>query len=316
MERQRGSRRGGRPQITCALAALLLLAPLSAAARGGDDSRMRTPILSPQVNQRTRVLYNLIYNQFASGKSRFHGLVRREKLLQKTLEKGERLPVFGLPDYSKRTVLTHKQARRRIRSVQPRLREEISAGEARALFDKLQKMKLGFGFPDAFCYDRAHLMALELERMGIRSHKVLIHGSGEERVKSASVPVLTGNGDIWAPTSNHPFGWVIWQTHIAPAVKVRGQRELLVMDPSVAKTPLFASRWQRLMNAPATSRLFTFAGHQYNKEDDATRWSYRTVARTLRNVAENRVMERTRAEVLEKLRRIKEAPPALPARRE
>jgi len=58
-------------------------------------------------------------------------------------------------------------------------------------------------------------MALELERMGIRSSKILVHGSGQEKVRSASGPEMWGPGkDIWAPTPNHSSGWVIWQTHI------------------------------------------------------------------------------------------------------
>ena len=106
------------------------------------------------------------------------------------------------------------------------LKEILTESEAEELISFfLYSSPIPFYYVDDYCYARAHEMAQVMELMGMESAKI----------------IAEGNLNITDSEGNH----VGWRYHIAPTVKVRinGNVETRVMDPSLSNTLLTINQW-------------------------------------------------------------------------
>lgn len=88
--------------------------------------------------------------------------------------------------------------------------------------------KYAFGSVENGCWARAHIMARELEKRGIRVGKMFAEGTLAVRTEKA----LNGEG-------------VVWTYHVAPLVAVETTKgtELRVLDPSMFDKPVPVKTW-------------------------------------------------------------------------
>lgn len=71
-------------------------------------------------------------------------------------------------------------------------------------------------------------------------------------------------------TPNDPKGYVEWGCHVAPTVQVvgkDGKTHPMVIDPSIATTPITPAQWKALQSQPESSLVLTSAKPYYRAED-------------------------------------------------
>ncbi|WII70769.1 protein-glutamine glutaminase family protein [Bdellovibrio sp. 22V] len=88
--------------------------------------------------------------------------------------------------------------------------------------------KYAFDVPDDGCWARAHIMARELEKKGIRVGKMFIEGTLIVETKNAR------NGEN-----------VVWSYHVAPMVAVETKTgvEMRILDPAMFNKPVPVKTW-------------------------------------------------------------------------
>jgi hypothetical protein len=104
--------------------------------------------------------------------------------------------------------------------------------------------RISFRFPADGCYARAQMMIEQIEQMGF--------GVGR-----AWTFAIDKREPLYVKTPNHPDRFVVWNYHVAPALKVRhtdGKLYYMVIDPSMFDRPVFASTWKRAQKHPQASR--------------------------------------------------------------
>ncbi|MBV2167500.1 MAG: hypothetical protein KUL82_02225 [Bdellovibrio sp.] len=113
----------------------------------------------------------------------------------------------------------------------------VSEEELNKIFDEFSKdPKYAFDIPENGCWARAHLMARELEKRGIRVAKMFVEGTLVVQTKKA----LNGEG-------------VVWTYHVAPMVAVQTAKgvEMRILDPSLFEKPVPVKTWtDKMLPAP------------------------------------------------------------------
>jgi hypothetical protein len=107
---------------------------------------------------------------------------------------------------------------------------------------------IAFRYPTDGCYARAHLMGLQMVRMGLRPGKVWAFDDEAMANK--------GPSRLVALTTAHPKGFVSWRYHVAPVLKVRtktGKVVTCVIDPSLHDSPVSLTTWRQRMIHPRVS---------------------------------------------------------------
>lgn len=105
----------------------------------------------------------------------------------------------------------------------------VEEKELDQIFQSIAKdPKYAFDVPENGCWARAHIMARELEKKGIRVGKIFAEGFLTVETENA----LNGMG-------------VSWSYHVAPLVAVKTQKgvELRVLDPSLFNKPVPVKTW-------------------------------------------------------------------------
>lgn len=105
----------------------------------------------------------------------------------------------------------------------------VKEDELNRIFAEIAKdKKYAFDIPEGGCWARAHIMARELEKRGIRVGKMFAEGELYVETKKA----LDGKG-------------VLWSYHVAPIVAVETKKgvELRILDPSLFGNPVPVKTW-------------------------------------------------------------------------
>jgi hypothetical protein len=117
----------------------------------------------------------------------------------------------------------------------------LTPKQAQAAFERMAAQEdIAFTYPQDGCYSRAHLMCQRLRALGYLPGKVWAFAHGE---------------NLHARTINDPRGFIEWNWHVAPTLKVRtpaGPRDL-VIDPSLCTRPVTPEEWRDLMKKSPTS---------------------------------------------------------------
>lgn len=93
------------------------------------------------------------------------------------------------------------------------------------------------------CYARAHLMAQELQKLGIPTGKVWAIAQGDKFRSRTDLPKY-----LLVRAPHHPKGFATWSYHVAPFIEVtdaRGKKRIKVIDPSLFSKPVSIQEWGR-----------------------------------------------------------------------
>jgi hypothetical protein len=136
----------------------------------------------------------------------------------------------------------------------------LTEQEAKQWFDDFKhREEIPWNYPNDCCYNRAHVMARELHAVGVDVGKVWNY---------APSPNI---GDfLRVATPNDPKGYVEWGYHVAPTVPVtdpRGQIHRMVIDPSIANTPITPDQWKALQGQPLSKLVATNASPYYRDQN-------------------------------------------------
>jgi hypothetical protein len=149
----------------------------------------------------------------------------------------------------------------------------LSKKEAQRLFDELAgQPHIPFNYPVDCCYTRAHEMCRIMEGKGVECQKYWLYEEnwGKALMKAELHPVdKVGNPVTFPDPDTGEREPVKWVYHVAPMIKVQqedGSVVDMVMDPSLAKTPLTKAQWEALMGSPsgAYSRVTDSKSYFYN----------------------------------------------------
>jgi hypothetical protein len=132
----------------------------------------------------------------------------------------------------------------------------LTQQEAQKRFDKFKSREdIPWNYPNDCCYNRAHVMAKELEAEGVDVGKVWNYA-----------PHPNIGNLLRVSTPNDPKGYVEWGYHVAPTVPVtdaRGAVAKMVIDPSIAATPLTPQQWKALQGQPLSNLVLTNSAPYY-----------------------------------------------------
>jgi hypothetical protein len=117
----------------------------------------------------------------------------------------------------------------------------LTPKQAQAAFERMAAQEdIAFTYPQDGCYSRAHLMCQRLRGLGYLPGKVWAFAHGE---------------NLHARTINDPRGFIEWNWHVAPTLKVRTRDGLrdMVIDPSLCTRPVTPEQWRDLMKKSPSS---------------------------------------------------------------
>lgn len=123
--------------------------------------------------------------------------------------------------------------------------QSISNQKAIDLFNELSQLEyIEFDYANNFCEDRAHAMALHLQRKGITTAKVWMFVTG---IWDNKYPRVLKVHD---PNNINKKNLLTWKYHVAPIVVVQNEEQLdtLVLDPALCKMPVTILDWLEKMN--------------------------------------------------------------------
>lgn len=128
----------------------------------------------------------------------------------------------------------------------------LTQQQAQERFDKFKRREdIPWNYPNDCCYNRAHVMAVELQAEGVNVGKVWNYAP----------PLMVGK-PLRVATKNDPAGYVEWGYHVAPTVPVMdssGTVTRMVIDPSITDKPLTPEQWKALQSQPGSSLVLTNA---------------------------------------------------------
>jgi hypothetical protein len=134
----------------------------------------------------------------------------------------------------------------------------LTEQEAKQWFDDFKSRKeIPWDYPNDCCYNRAHVMARELQAVGIEVGKVWNYA-----------PSNIAN-PLRVSTPDDPKGYVEWGYHVAPTVPVADSRNIvrrMVLDPSIAANPITTDQWKGLQGQPLSKLVFTNCEPYYRDE--------------------------------------------------
>lgn len=127
----------------------------------------------------------------------------------------------------------------------------ISLDAAVTLFDRLAARKdISYGYAEAGCYARAHLMCEQMWQEGHVPHKAWAFETGKNNPLKVELPHLKDP--------------VLWCFHVAPALPVmmpNGKTQMMVFDPSLFDGPATVGEWAHIMGTrEAKVKLVNFGG--------------------------------------------------------
>ena len=135
----------------------------------------------------------------------------------------------------------------------------LTEQQAQERFDKFKSREdIPWDYPQDCCYNRAHVMAKELEAEGVEVGKVWNYAP----------PPSTGNA-LCVQTPHDPSGYVEWSYHVAPTVPVmdsKGKISRMVIDPSITKCPITPDQWKAIQGEPRSELVSTSAAPYYRSE--------------------------------------------------
>lgn len=133
----------------------------------------------------------------------------------------------------------------------------MTEAQAQKKFDEFKARKdIPWNYPNDCCYNRAHVMAQQLQSEGIAVGKAWNYAPHGTALK--------------VNTPNDPKGFVEWGYHVAPTVPVQGadgQVRTLVFDPSITDKPVTPDQWKAMQSQPASRLVLTSAEPYYRAED-------------------------------------------------
>jgi hypothetical protein len=137
----------------------------------------------------------------------------------------------------------------------------LTEQEAKQWFDDFKhREEIPWNYPNDCCYNRAHVMARELQAVGVDVGKVWNY---------APPPIAYIANPLRVSTSNDPKGYVEWGYHVAPTVPVADSRNnvtRMVLDPSIAASPMTPEQWKSLQGQPLSKLVFTNSEPYYRDE--------------------------------------------------
>jgi len=132
----------------------------------------------------------------------------------------------------------------------------LTEQEANQWFDDFKcREQIPWDYPQDCCYNRAHVMARELQAVGVDVGKVWNYAP----------PSVFGNG-LRVSTPHASRGYVEWTYHVAPTVPVvdpQGKVSRLVLDPSMTNGPITPDQWKALQGTPLSKLVSTDATPYY-----------------------------------------------------
>lgn len=132
----------------------------------------------------------------------------------------------------------------------------LTQQEAQKRFDKFKSREdIPWDYPHDCCYNRAHVMAKELQAEGVDVCKVWNYA-----------PPPTIGSPLRVSTPNDPRGYVEWSYHVAPTVPVmdpQGKVSRMVIDPSITGTPITPDQWKAIQGEPLSELVSTSAAPYY-----------------------------------------------------
>jgi hypothetical protein len=132
----------------------------------------------------------------------------------------------------------------------------LTQQQAQARFDQFKAREdIPWNYPNDCCYNRAHVMAQELQADGVDVGKVWNYA-----------PAPKVGNLLRVSTTNDPKGYVEWGYHVAPTVPVadsRGAVTKMVLDPSIADCPITPQQWKALQGQPLSSVVLTNSAPYY-----------------------------------------------------
>jgi hypothetical protein len=196
-----------------------------------------------------------------------------------------------------------KTAVRKYQQAGDTMRAHVSPKEAKTIYSQIKRSRLGFGFPDEFCADRAHVISLALATKNVRSRKIMV------RFKEKDGRLIK--------TKNHPDGQVRWREHVATAVVTkdsRGRKRVMVFDPGLFNRPVLEKTWLRRLGVKkGDSEVKEYNGAMRLPEDKTYPWNINFAAFSLYRVSTSRQLARQRRGFLRRLGRdLKPSPPPPP----
>lgn len=119
----------------------------------------------------------------------------------------------------------------------PRAASSLAA--ALALFDRLADMDLAFGYSQTGCQARAHMMCLEMIRLGHAPAKIWAFEDARQRLEF----LLPGRDGLA----------ISWWFHVAPVLEIASEdgkgTQAMVFDPGMFDGPVTPARWSYRMRA-------------------------------------------------------------------
>jgi hypothetical protein len=135
----------------------------------------------------------------------------------------------------------------------------LTQQQAQARFDKFKAREdIPWNYPNDCCYNRAHVMAEKLQAEGVDVGKVWNYAP------SPNIGNL-----LRVSTMNDPKGYVEWGYHVAPTIPVmnsQGRMSRMVLDPSIANTPITPDQWKALQGQPTSNLVATDASPYYRDQ--------------------------------------------------
>jgi hypothetical protein len=119
----------------------------------------------------------------------------------------------------------------------------LTEQQAQERFDKFKcREDIPWDYPQDCCYNRAHVMATELQAEGVDVGKVWNYAP-------------TPWSFLRVATPYDRRGYVEWHYHVAPTIPVmdsKGNVSRMVIDPSITNGPVTADEWKALQGQPGS----------------------------------------------------------------
>ena len=134
----------------------------------------------------------------------------------------------------------------------------LTEKQAQEWFDQFKaRPDIPWNYPNDCCYNRAHVMAQDLDKAGVKVGKAWNYAPSNSEALRVDTP-------------NDPKGYVEWGYHVAPTVPVMGSdgkvRDM-VMDPSIAPGPVTPQQWKQMQGQAGSELVQTDADPYYRAKD-------------------------------------------------
>lgn len=116
----------------------------------------------------------------------------------------------------------------------------LTEQQAQERFDKFKSREdIPWDYPQDCCYNRAHVMATEMQAEGVDVSKLWNYAPAGTLLRVS--------------TPYDRRGYVEWRYHVAPTIQImdsKGNVSTMVIDPSITNGPVTADQWKALQGQP------------------------------------------------------------------